>query len=244
MKKPLIGISCHTIPFTESWFHGYDINYIGQDEAISVMDAGGIPMVLPQTSDDNIIKEYLDRVDGLVIIGGEDISPSLYNEDMLEKCAAPNYDRDVYDSKLILEAFRLKKPLIVICRGLQLTNVLLGGTLYQDLSYNSEISIDHVRMADAIGVVHDIEVVDKDSLFYKALKRDTMYVNSIHHQMIKDLAPSLKVVAKSVDNVVEVAELKTDDHFFVGTQFHPEMMSYRNDKEMINLFKAFVAASM
>lgn len=244
MKKPIIGISCHTIPFTESWFHGYNINYIGQDEALAVMEAGGVPVVLPQTSEDDLIKEYLGYIDGLVIIGGDDVSPSLYNEDMLEKCERPNYDRDDYDSKLILEAFRLKKPIITICRGIQLTNVLLGGTLYQDLSYNPEVSIDHARMGDGIGVVHSIDVLDKDSLFYQALKRDNMYVNSIHHQIIKDLAPALKVVAKSKDNVIEVVELNDNDHFFIGMQFHPEMMSNRIDKGMNKVFQALVAAAM
>lgn len=243
MKKPLIGISCHTIAATETWFHGYFINYIGVDESNAVLEAGGIPFVLPQTLDEEIIKEYVANIDGLVIVGGDDVSPSLYNEEMLEKCQNTNPQRDMYDSMLIKEAFRVKKPLFVICRGLQLTNVILGGTLYQDLSYNPNITIAHSRMNEGDNVVHSIDVVDKDSIFYSTLKRDTMYVNSIHHQIIKDLAPALKIVAKSKDNVIEVAELKDKDQFFIGTQFHPEMMSCRIDKEVNNLFKELIKAS-
>lgn len=243
MKKPLIGISCHNVSASETWFHGYNINYIGIDESHSIIEAGGIPLVLPQCDNESIIKDYIANIDGLLMVGGEDVSPSLYNEEMLEKCDNTNPERDLYDSMLIKEAFRVKKPIIVICRGLQLTNVLFGGSLFQDLSYNKEINIAHSRMNEGDNVVHSIDVVDKDSMFYKILKRDSMYVNSIHHQTIKELAPIFKKVAVSKDNVIEVVELKEEDHFFIGTQFHPEMMSYRIDKEMNKLFVALVKAA-
>lgn len=236
MKKPIIGITSNCRADFEEWFNDYYINFVGMDEVDVIVNTGGAPIVLPQTLDKDCLNNYLDIIDGLVVVGGLDVSPSYYNEDLHPLCGELNPKRDAFESYLIKEAFQRNIPTIVICRGLQLANVIFGGTLYQDLSLNPEVTIKHSAMKEGANDIHSIKVTDKNSRFYSLLEEEEMYVNSIHHQIIKKLANDFKSIAVSKDNVVEVIEHKDSSKFFIGTQFHPEIMGARGNELMKKLF--------
>ncbi|MDF9867392.1 putative glutamine amidotransferase [Bacilli bacterium PM5-3] len=236
MKKPIIGISSNAREDFELWFNDYYINFVGMDEVNVITDTGGVPLVLPQVVDTSCLDTYLDIIDGLVIVGGLDVSPSYYNEDTHPLCGELNPKRDEFESYLIKKASERNIPLLVICRGLQLTNVIYGGSLYQDLSLNPEITIKHSAMKEGGNDVHSINIIDKNSRFHQLVQTDEMYVNSIHHQVIKDLASDFNIVAVSRDNVIEVIEHKDKSKFFIGTQFHPEIMGARGNELMKNIF--------
>ncbi|MDL2212091.1 gamma-glutamyl-gamma-aminobutyrate hydrolase family protein [Erysipelotrichaceae bacterium OttesenSCG-928-M19] len=237
MKKPIIGITSNYRADFEEWFNNYYINYVGMDEVNVIIATGGTPIVLPQTTDYDILDEYLNLIDGLVVIGGQDVSPSYYNEDVHPLCSELCPERDICESYLILEAFKRKIPIIAICRGLQLANAIFGGSLYQDLTLNPKITVKHSAMKEGGNDIHSIKVIDKDSRFFSLIDCEELYVNSIHHQIIKELAPDFKSVAISKDNVCEVIEHKDKAVFFIGTQFHPEIMGARGNKMMQNLFR-------
>ena len=240
MKKPIIGMPMNAKASFEVWFDGYYIDYIGKVDATSIIKAGGIPIGLPQTTNEEIIDGYLASIDGLLVLGGSDVSPALYNEDTHPLCQEIDYHRDDFEALLITKAIELKKPMVLVCRGLQLLNVLLGGTLYQDLSLNEKIKVKHSCLKDGSREVHAINVVEKDSLFYKIMQEDKMYVNSIHHQIIKDLAPNLKVVATANDGAIEVVELNNSDQFLIATQFHPEILVGKHDSKFVKVFEELV----
>lgn len=241
MKRPIIGIAMNAKPSFDDWFIDYYIDYFGQYERKCVIDAGGIPMGLPQTDNKEVIEGYLKAIDGLLVMGGFDISPALYGDEIHPLSGEITYERDDFEYILVTEAIKMKKPTILICRGMQMLNVVLGGTIYQDLSLNKRVTIKHKAWEKGTREVHSINVTDKKSLWYEIFKEDKMYVNSIHHQIIKDLAPALKIVATSPDGVIEIVEMKDSDQFLIGTQFHPEILYGRNQTKMLKLFEELIA---
>jgi len=155
-------------------------------------------------------------------------------------CTPLNHARDEYEALLIKKAIDKKIPIFLICRGLQMANALFGGTLYQDLSIHPEVTIKHSAIKEGQKEIHSVEIADKNSFFYQVMNEDSVYVNSMHHQAIKDLAPIFKSVAKSRDGIVEVVEAKNSEQFIFGAQFHPEIMGSRYGGKMLELFKGFV----
>jgi len=241
MKKPMIGISSNEQANFDGWFTSHYINYV-KSEAIDVVDkAGGVPILIPVRSDDQHIERYLDTIDGLIITGGHDVNPLLYNDDMGLKCGNLHPKTDYFDIRLVQKAFERKMPTIVICRGLQVTNVAFNGTLIQDINLDIGSTIKHHAPEEGDMYVHCIEIFDNDSLFSKLTNyKDKIYVNSIHHQAIDKLAPIFKVVAKADDGIIEIVELKDESHFFIGTQFHPEILGSLGNDKMTDLFRGMI----
>lgn len=203
-----------------------------------IEQAGGTPIVLP-IADLKHIKTYADCIDGLLLTGGQDIAPRFYNEEPIPELRETLPIRDTFELTLIEEMTRQKKPIFGICRGLQIINVANGGTLYQDIDSQAGMSIKHAQATLPHFVEHSI--ITKENSLIRQILGKKAYVNTLHHQAIKDLAPNLIATATSPDGFIEAIESNDDDHVIMAVQWHPETLLDSNNKEdALALFKNFV----
>ncbi|WJQ08778.1 gamma-glutamyl-gamma-aminobutyrate hydrolase family protein [Geobacillus stearothermophilus] len=237
--KPIIGISGGIMIDQGGRFPGYERVYVNNNYVQSVVRAGGVPFIIPIVNDPELIYRQVEQIDGLIVSGGHDVNPILYGEEPLEKQGAVFPERDEFDQVLIKTTIEASKPVLAICRGIQILNVAFGGTLYQDISYKKGAFIKHEQDAGPSVATHTIQIV-RGSLLERILGTESL-TNSFHHQAIKDTAPGFKVTAKTKDGIIEAIE-KEDADFVIGVQFHPEMMVEKNT-DMLNLFKAFINAA-
>jgi putative glutamine amidotransferase len=205
-----------------------------------------LPQIFPATTSPGIIAEAVQRCDGILLTGGDDIDPKLYAPDLsgeLAKTVGPlEPERDVWEKELISQMFAQHKPMFGICRGHQMLNVALGGTLVVDIPTQLPNALNHRRMDRKMEQVHDVTVVP-DSLLARLAGQESFGVNSTHHQAIGELAPQLRVVAQSPDGVIEAVELKDAGKgpFLLTVQFHPERLIDRSPVFM-HIFNGFVEA--
>lgn len=197
--------------------------------------AGGVPIVLPFTDDENIIKEFDKQCDGYLFTGGNDISPSLYGE---ENRYAVNVSktRDNLEKLVYALAKEKDKPLLGICRGMQMINILEGGTLYQDLLNEHEGSANHVQN-EPFDVPYHQEILLYESPLHKLFKTERIMVNSKHHQGIKKLGPKLSIMAMALDDLIEGIYDKKR-LFMWGIQWRPDLAI--EDQNSIVLFEKLV----
>lgn len=235
--KPIIGISGSILINKGNTFSGYRRSYVNQDYVESVLRAGGIPFIIPFNEDLESTREMVEQVDGIILSGGHDVDPYNYGEDPMLKIGEVFPKRDVFDMELYKTAIKLKNPIFGICRGYQIINVINGGTLYQDLSYADFVKIKHDQVDNPTQATHFVDL--EEGTFLKNILGKEYKVNSFHHQIIKDVAPEFKVVAKSSDGVVESIEKITEDSFIIGVQWHPEMLSLNCEKSQ-EIFNSFV----
>lgn len=235
--KPVIGISGSILINKGNAFSGYRRSYVNQDYVEAVLRAGAIPFIIPFNEDLEATREMVEKVDGIILSGGHDVNPYYYGEDPMLKIGELFPERDVFDMELYKTAIELKKPIFGICRGYQIINVINGGTLYQDLSYADFVKIKHDQVDNPTQATHFVEF--EEGTFLKNILGEKYKVNSFHHQILKDVAPGFKVVAKSSDGVIESIEKITEDNFVIGVQWHPEMLSASNEKSQA-IFNAFV----
>lgn len=232
MKKPMIGI----IPLYDQEKESY---WMLPGYMKGIEQAGGIGVMLPLITDEDAIKQLIHSFDGIVITGGQDISPELYHETNFQKCEQLCMDRDKMETILLKEVVKIDKPVLGICRGIQIMNATFGGTLYQDIPSEYSTSTSHRMQAPYDRVEHQV-TIEKNSLLYDILNTSQIGVNSCHHQAIKDLAPSLNVAATSEDGLIEAIYLP-NKKFFLALQWHPEF-SYLKDINSQKIFKAFINA--
>jgi putative glutamine amidotransferase len=216
----------------------------------ALLAAGGLPWIVPSTNSPALIAEVVARCQGVMLTGGDDVAPDLYDPEMpaeLKEKARVTPDggrRDHRELLLIQQALRQGKPLLAICRGQQVLNVALGGTLIPDLPTCRPGPIDHRRMDKRCEVVHDVQLTP-DSLLSKIFGGMKAGVNSTHHQCVAKLAPGLRVTATSPDGIAEAIELEPamagKAPFLLGVQFHPERLEDRY-REHGAIFREFVNA--
>lgn len=229
MTKPIIGVmplfdeEKKSIWMLPEYFEG-------------IQFAGGIPLMLPRSITPDDFTEIDKHIDGYLFTGGQDISPELYNEAKTPQCGKIDYERDSLE-KIVFNTIKYKKPILGICRGLQLINVLLGGTLYQDIPTQLNKKIEHQMTAPYDRAVHNVHITE-DSMLFDIVKSPTLGVNSYHHQGIKDLAPSLTPSAVSDDGLIEAVE-SSDGSFLLALQWHPEF-SFKTDDASAKIFNCFV----
>jgi putative glutamine amidotransferase len=212
----------------------------------AVIAGGGLPQVFPASTAAEVISESVRRCDGVILTGGDDIDPKLYAKDLpegLAKTVGPlEPERDVWEGGLIREVFQQRKPLFGICRGHQMLNVVLGGTLLVDIATQVPNALNHRRMDRKSEPVHPVNV-SAGSLLAQIAGQTTFDVNSTHHQAIGVVAPPLQAVAHSPDGIIEALELKDAGQlpFLLTVQFHPERLLDRYGL-FLKLFSSFVVA--
>lgn len=220
---------------------------VSRHYADSVVRAGGLPLLLPVLADLSLVPSLLDGLDGLLLTGGTDVNPGLYGQERHPAVAAVDPDRDRWERALVLGARDRGMPVLGICRGAQLINVALGGTLVQDLATQRPGTLDHVRDGQPMdSLAHPVRLVPGPSRLGRALGRESasspvLTVNSFHHQAVDVLAPGLVATAWAPDGVVEAFEAP-GDAFLVGVQFHPEALT-ADHPEFTALFRALVGSA-
>lgn len=216
----------------------------------AVAACGGIPVAMAHTDSRELVADYVRRADGVLLTGGDDINPDIYGPGLrssLKLKAIMTEDggrRDLFELMLVDEVFRQRKPLLAICRGHQVLNVALGGTLIVDIPTQKPSRINHRQMERKSEVVHSVRLT-RGSLLAKIAKTQLLGVNSTHHQAVAKVAPVLRTVAQSTDGIVEAMELKSRGQlpFLLSVQFHPERLLGRH-AEHRSIFEAFVRASL
>jgi putative glutamine amidotransferase len=218
-----------------------DISICTWDYINAVMLAGGTPLVLPNIEGEENIDEMVRLADGILFSGGEDVHPKYFNEEVKADNMTICERRDKFELLLAEKVLPLDMPLLGICRGMQLLNISAGGNIYQDIPLQYRTAIRHSnpesRKADIIHKVKLVEGTRLESLYGKEMKG----VNSFHHQAVKELAPILKVSAYSEDGLLEAYEA-ADERFFVGLQWHPEMLIEKYPEEL-KLFHDFIESA-
>jgi len=203
--------------------------------------AGLVPFIIPPLSDASAAQRVIDAVDGLLLTGGEDVDPDLYGQPRHEKLSTVNRERDETEIALVHAARESRKPVLAICRGPQLLNVALGGTLIQDIGACVPGAIDH----DSEGV-HDVRDVrahevtlEPGSRIAAAVGATRIRVNTLHHQSILDPAPGLRVTGRADDGIIEAVESDSDDWWTLAVQWHPEEMTDSAEPWDRGIFHAF-----
>jgi putative glutamine amidotransferase len=205
----------------------------------AVLRAGGMPaMLTPQSITDTEAEGLLRRFDGLVLMGGADVDPALYGEDPHDTVYGVNRENDDFELALVKAAVAIELPTLAICRGMQITNVALGGTLAQHLGDHGVLD-DHAPQgfpAPPEGVIHAVEI-ESGSKLAKAVGADRTHGASYHHQAVSQLGSGLQVTARYEDGTIEAVEL--DRGWYVCVQWHPEDTA-ETDPEQQALFNALI----
>lgn len=236
MKKPVIGISGSIMKDSSGDFAGYERAYVNNDYIESVVRAGGIPYIIPLVENEEVIKEQAKFIDGLIMSGGQDVNPILFNEEPCKELGEILPKRDKFDICLIKEVANLKKPILGICRGEQIMNVAFGGSLFQDLKFSEGSYIKHNQKKLPNFATHSVKIIEGSKL-YEILGGETL-INSFHHLSVKEVAPGFKIVGYAKDGIVEAIE-KDGENFIVGVQWHPEMLS-KDYENMAKIFEVLV----
>jgi putative glutamine amidotransferase len=237
-RKPVIGIT--PSPMEDMQEHGSFTRYAAATTYTEAVEAaGGVPLVIPPQVGN--IDEILAVVDGLLLSGGADIDPARYGDtDVHPKTYGIHHLRDETELELVRQAVARDIPMLCICRGVQVLNVALGGTLIQDIADQYPSDIQH-RQQDA-GIAKEepghTVIAQAGSLLAETYGATTIHVNSFHHQALKDVAPELAVDAVAPDEVVEAVH-RPGSAWVLGVQWHPEMM-FRAHPEHLKPFTALV----
>ena len=230
-KRPIIGL----LPLVDTEKESY---WMLPGYMEGIIQAGGLPVMLPLSDNPQLINQLAETADGFLFTGGHDISPSLYGEKPIPPCGESVLLRDNMEKLLLKKALELNKPVLGICRGIQLINAVLGGTLYQDLPTQYSSNTEHHQSPPYDIPVHTV-TLDTRSPLYSLLGAEQLEVNSYHHQAIKDLAPPLSAMAYSPDGLVEAVYMK-GKKFLWAVQWHPEF-SYKSNQSSQLIFKKFVS---
>jgi putative glutamine amidotransferase len=215
-----------------------DLDYVE-----GVVGAGGAPVVLPPLGDEKAAASLVGSLDGLLLSGGSDLDPGYYGEEPGTELGPTIPERDAFEMALVGLALRRGIPIFGICRGMQVLNVALGGTLYQDLpsQWDGDV-LKHRQVTPKWQPSHEVEVRD-GSYIAGVMGRDVVKVNSYHHQGVKDPADELVVTGRSADGVVEAVEARDlSERWLLGVQWHAEAMRGAGPQQE-SLFEAHVSAA-
>lgn len=210
---------------------------INPDYMDAIRRAGGLPVLLPLCVETDCLQAMLDQIDGLLLTGGADVNPALYGEEKLACCGDLAPQRDQMELPLCRMAVQQDKPVLAICRGHQMLNVALSGTLYQDIAQQYGDQLRHPRSDVPKTPVHAVSVA-ADSLLHRACGLDALAVNSRHHQGVKQPGEGIAVCGKAEDGLIEAIEVP-GKRFVLGVQWHPESLSAARPEAQA-LFNAFV----
>lgn len=234
LKKPVIGVF-------SLWDDEKESIWMLPGYLDGLRCAGAIPVILPLDVPRADARRLYELCDGFLFTGGHDVNPALYGQEALEICGSICEKRDNIERMFFHWAYAEDKPMLGICRGVQLMNVLLGGTLYQDLKQQLPGALDHRMKPPYDGVCHQVDL-EPNGFLYTLLGRESFGVNSCHHQGVCRVAPALRVEATAPDGLVEALSCPAH-RFLVAVQWHPEF-NYEKDAVSAALFEAFVGSCM
>lgn len=231
--KPIIGITADV---------GENNRQVLKDTYVkAVIHAGGLPMILPIGIEEEV-QQIAGFIDGLLLTGGGDIDPTLFGEEPHQRLGDVEPARDTVELELFKEVLALNKPILGICRGLQIINIAAGGNMYQDIYTQKEGELlQHSQKAPTFHASHFVQV-EKGSLLESLAETTQIKVNSYHHQAVKDVPPPLKVSGVASDGVIEAIE-STTHRFVLGVQWHPEALVQKEDVVSRRIFDRFIEKS-
>lgn len=235
MEKPIIGL-------TPSHNTDTDEIRMGAFYLRALRAAGAIPVLLPLQCSEEDLEQLADTLDGFLFTGGPDVHPFLFGEEAHRFCGSVSAKRDRMELALLPAIMKRKKPILGVCRGIQLLNIALGGTIWQDIpsQVTSQFPIAHSQGFDYSLPAHTVAVTPGSKLA-AVTGSEKLSVNSMHHQAVKDAAPGILISATAPDGLAEAMELP-DYPFFIGVQWHPERL-WETDEAAAKLFTAFVNAA-
>jgi putative glutamine amidotransferase len=245
--RPIIGVTTQTLhaidgipaALPESWV-------MNQRYILAATIVGGIPWMVPLLDDDpDTLRAIYERLDGILLPGGVDLDPATFGEERHPRLGAIDPARDRVELTLTRWAVEDRKPVLGLCRGIQVINVAMGGTLYQDIAAQVPEAIKHDYFPtagfDRTHLAHEVSL-SKGTRLRSVMERPSLQVNSMHHQGIKSLAAELVPAATAPDGLIEAVEADSA-HFMVGVQWHPEVFE-TTDPHTRHLFREFIVAAM
>jgi putative glutamine amidotransferase len=244
--RPLIGIPAQTLQAIDGIPEGLPHSWVMNSRYYqAAADAGGAPVMIPLFDDDPAtLRAVYERLDGILLAGGVDMDPCTFGDPPHPKLGRTDSARDAVEIALVRWAVEDRTPILGLCRGLQVMNVALGGTLFQDIEAQVPGAIKHDYFPTAgferDYAAHRVTLADGSRLA-AAFGVPDVTVNSMHHQAVREVAPALHVSARAPDGLIEAVESGTD-HFLVGVQWHPEMFE-QSDPRTRRLFRDFIAAA-
>lgn len=229
--RPIIGITCNLEDAS-------DLHTLNKAYIHAVENCGGVPLILPIVQTTEAIKTHCRIIDGLILAGGVDVDPKYFGEQPTGTGEiAP--ERDSFEMALAAEFLDLDKPILAICRGVQVLNICTGGDIFQDIDRQLEGVLKHVQQAPKWYPTHSVQLKEGSRL-EKVFASTVIQVNSFHHQASRKIASGFEACAWSQDGVIEAVE-SVKHRFVIGVQWHPEQMAPRSEQQM-NLFREFVRA--
>ena len=245
-KPPPIVLMSGSTDERGAEFVDYSLS-LSMNYPLAVKAAGGLPWLLPGQPDRECVVAGVSRCDGVLLTGGDDVDPRLYIRNLPARVARTVHrarpERDCFELMLIEEALRQRKPLLCICRGHQILNVALGGTLFADILLQIPRALNHCRTDRKDQVVHEVECA-AGSMIARIAGKTRLSVNSSHHQAVARLAKPLRATAVSPDGIIEAMEwapeVRSWRPFMLSVQFHPERLFARHP-EHLELFRMFIS---
>lgn len=203
----------------------------------AIKAANGLPIVLPLVKSKEAIADYTKLCDGFLFCGGADITPLLFGHEPAKGIGQTDISLDLFQIRLMCSVLHSGKPILAVCRGMQILNVACGGTICQDIDLLEEKSINHMQKSfSRKDISHKVTFVPKSKLHH--ILGDFAYTNSFHHQVLDSIGENLIVTGQTSDGIVEAVEMPSRS-FVVGVQWHPESM-YETSSGMRALFQAFI----
>jgi putative glutamine amidotransferase len=234
--RPRIGISLAGAREGDRTYVKVQRNYVR-----SVVEAGAVPVLIPPLREHELAVLYADTLEGLLLTGGDDISPVVYDAEPLPELGVTDLTRDRWELALLRAAEEKTIPILGICRGLQIMNIARGGDLYQDIRKQTDSWIGHAQPEHPMEALHHRITIDDGSLMREIFGTTELRVNSFHHQAVHRIGTGLTITARAADGIVEAVEDRSR-RFYLGVQFHAEALPPL-DRFYMKIFNAFVSAA-
>ena len=238
MPRPLVALSATSAPPEGP---GHPTRVRVNDAYVRALQAAGlVPLIVPPSLEEDEVRALVHGVAGIVLTGGEDVDPGMYGAERHPATQTPHTGRDATERALVIAARDARRPILAICRGIQMLNIALGGTLVQDLPTERPGTIRHARADAADQRVHGI-TVQAGSRLAAALGTKQFDANSMHHQAVDRIAETLRATAHASDGIIEGVEAANADWWVLGVQWHPEELVGDPQPFDRGIFAAFAA---
>lgn len=236
MKKPFIGITCNYMIAETQMSLGQERNFVSKEVIDAVIEAGGVPILIPIMNREEDILDIMDSINGIILSGGHDVNPIYYGEEPTKSIGFTYTPRDLFELFIVKAAIEKDMPILGISRGQQIMTVAFGGKLYQDLGVNEKSYINHMQTSSVNDIGHYVDI-KKGSKLYKIFDTERLLVNSFHHQAAKAAPKYFQVTAMSSDGIIEAMEHENKP--IMSVQWHPEIM-IKKHPVMLKIYEEFI----